>query len=124
MTRPDLYRMIVHAAKKQDVPQDLALRQILAESSGNPRAVSPKGAKGLGQLMPGTAKMLGVTNVYDPQENVTASMRYMAQLKRQFGSWKLATIAYIWGPGNLSRYGADKAPKAAREYVRVVWKGE
>ncbi len=124
MQRPDLHRLVVQAAKRHGVPQDLAVRQILQESSGNPRAVSPQGAKGLGQLMPGTARMLGVTNVYDPKQNTDAAMRYMAQLKRQHKTWRRALIAYNWGPSRLSALGEAKIPPETRDYLNKVWKGE
>lgn len=108
-------------ADKYGVPMHLALGLIRAESTGNQSARSPVGAVGLMQLMPRTAKGLGV-NPHDPHQNIDGGMRYLADLKRQFGSWEGALAAYNGGPGAFGRAGGNLAAMApeTREYVPKV----
>jgi len=90
---------------------------IAAESAFNPNAVSPKGAGGLMQIMPATAKDLGLTKEqrFDPKKNVEAGSRYLKQLENQFGDEKIALAAYNWGMGRVSN--AIKKVKAEGEDV-------
>lgn len=83
-------------------PANLVKAVIKVESGGKAKAVSPKGASGLMQIMPGTAKELGVTDVFDPQQNVEAGSKYLNQQIDEFGDQKLALAAYNWGPGNMA----------------------
>lgn len=95
-------------------PLSLPIAVMNAESSGNPNAVSPAGAIGLFQLMPGTAAQLGVTNIYDPTQNATAGLSYLQQMFNQFGSWDAALEAYNEGPGALqSQIAAGTTPVSA-----------
>lgn len=94
-----------------------ALTQV--ESSGNPRAVSPKGALGLAQFMPGTAADLGI-DPFDPQQALTGARQYLSWLISQTGNLPDALAAYNWGIGNLKKYGRDAAPKKTRDYVEKV----
>jgi hypothetical protein len=84
-------------------PPALVKAVMQVESAGKPKAVSPKGAAGLMQLMPGTAKDLGVTDRFDPQQNVEGGSKYLQQQLSKFGDSKLALAAYNWGPDNLQR---------------------
>jgi hypothetical protein len=84
-------------------PPTLVKAVMQVESAGKPKAVSPKGAAGLMQLMPGTAKDLGVTDRFDPQQNVEGGSKYLQQQLSKFGDSKLALAAYNWGPDNLQR---------------------
>lgn len=92
------------------------------------RAVSPKGATGVMQLMPGTAREMGVSDITDPYQNIFGGVGYLAKLERKYGDPKLAAIAYNWGPGNTDKWlkrGGDfsKLPKETRNYVKNLAKG-
>lgn len=97
---------------------------IRAESGGNQAAVSPKGARGAMQLMPGTAAGLGV-NSRDRLENVAGGVNYLSQLRQKYGDDKVALAAYNWGPGKVDRWlqqGGDfsKLPAETRNYISTV----
>ena len=113
----DYSKIIQGASAKYGVPADLLTRLMQAESSGNARAVSPKGAQGLMQLMPGTAKELGVTDPFDPIQNINAGAAYLAQQYKRFGSWPTALVAYNAGPGRVEE--AASWP-GVRDYVSKV----
>ncbi|MGB1235824.1 MAG: lytic transglycosylase domain-containing protein, partial [Planktomarina sp.] len=93
------------AARKHRVPEDLFLRLINQESRWNATARSNKGAQGLAQLMPATARYLGVRNAWDPKQNLDGGAKYLAEQYREFGSWRLALAAYNAGPGAVQKYG-------------------
>ena len=118
--------LVQQAAVKNGVPLPLAMGMLSQESQGNPNAVSPAGAAGLTQLMPGTAKDLGVKNVFDPAENVNGGVNYLGQmLKKYNGNQRLALMGYNWGPGNTDNWlktGADpdKIPAETRNYIQKV----
>lgn len=106
-------------------PPSLVKAVMRVESSGNQKAVSPKGATGLMQLMPGTARQLGV-NPKDSQQNVEGGSRYLQQQLERFGSRELALAAYNWGPKNIQlaidKIKADgKKPtwELVKQYVKV-----
>jgi len=85
------------AAAEYDIPEDLFLRLVQRESGWNPGAVSHKGATGLAQLMPDTARLLGV-DIDDPVQNLRGGARYLRMMYDRFGSWRLALAAYNAGP--------------------------
>lgn len=93
-------------ASELGVDPDLAMRMFATESSFNPQAVSPKGAVGIGQLMPGTAKELGLApeERTDPMKNIDASLRYFKQQQERFGDPQKAAAAYNMGPTALTRF--------------------
>lgn len=107
------------AAKRHDVPEDLFLKLVQQESGFNAKAVSPKGALGLAQLMPGTASALGV-DPHDPYENLEGGARYLAAQYRTFGSWRLALAAYNAGPEAVRKYGGIPPYKETQNYVKII----
>lgn len=108
------------AARRNGVPEDLFLRLIQQESRWNASAKSHKGALGLAQLMPATARTLGV-NPHDPFENLEGGARYLMQQYREFGSWRLALAAYNAGPGAVRKYGGVPPYRETKNYVRKIW---
>ncbi|MAY88458.1 lytic transglycosylase domain-containing protein [Arenibacterium halophilum] len=108
------------AARKHNVPEDLFARLIQQESGWNPNAVSHKGAQGLAQLMPATARALGV-DPGDPMQNLEGGARYLARQYKEFGSWRLALAAYNAGPEAVKKYGGVPPYKETTNYVRIIW---
>ena len=108
------------AARRHGVPEDLFLRLVQQESGWNDRALSHKGAIGLAQLMPATARKLGV-DPHDPNQNLDGGARYLAQQYRKFKSWRLALAAYNAGPGAVEKYNGVPPYKETKNYVRVIW---
>lgn len=108
------------AARRHGVPVDLFLRLVQQESGWNPTARSHKGAYGLAQLMPATARGLGVDrNV--PSENLDGGAKYLKQQYLTFGSWRLALAAYNAGPGAVKKHNGVPPYRETRNYVRVIW---
>ena len=107
------------AARKYGIPEDLFKKLVQQESNWNPRARSHKGAIGLAQLMPFTAKKLGV-NPHDPKQNLEGGARYLKQQYRKFGSWRLALAAYNAGPGAVKKYGGIPPYRETQNYVRKI----
>lgn len=94
---------------------------LLVESGGNPWAVSPKGAAGLMQLMPATARLLGVRNPFDPRQSVFGGARLLERLLGRFdGDWRLALAAYNAGPARVE--GGRRWPLETRRFVHRVFK--
>lgn len=108
------------AARKHGVPEDLFLRLIQQESGWNARAKSHKGALGLAQLMPATARKLRV-NPRVPSENLEGGARYLRQQYDRFHSWRLALAAYNAGPGAVEKYNGVPPYRETKNYVRKIW---
>lgn len=106
-------------ARKHGIPEHLFLRLVQQESGWNPRARSHKGAIGLAQLMPQTARALGV-NPHNPHENLEGGARYLSRQYRKFGSWRLALAAYNAGPQAVEKYGGVPPYKETRNYVKRI----
>ena len=107
------------AARKHQIPEDLFLRLVRHESGFRPTAKSTKGALGLAQLMPGTARLLGV-NPHDPGQNLDGGARYLKQQYRRFGDWRLALAAYNAGPGAVEQYHGVPPYAETRNYVKAI----
>ena len=113
-------QMARSAASRYGIPSGLFLRLVQQESGWNPSAVSPKGAIGLAQLMPQTARVLGV-DPHDPAENLEGGARYLRQQYDRFGNWRLALAAYNAGPEAVERHGGVPPYRETRNYVRVIY---
>ncbi len=113
-------QMAREAARLYRVPEGLYLRLVQQESGWRSAAVSPKGAIGLAQIMPGTAAHLNI-DATDPQQNLEGGARYLATQYREFGSWPLALAAYNAGPQVVRRYGGIPPYAETRNYVKVIW---
>jgi soluble lytic murein transglycosylase-like protein len=107
------------AARKHGIPEDMFLRLVQQESGWNQGAVSPKGATGLTQLMPGTAARLGVDET-DPQDNLEGGARYLAMMYSRFGNWRLALAAYNAGPEAVDKYGGIPPYAETKGYVIAI----
>lgn len=104
----DYEELIQTASAKYGVPVDLIKAVIDTESSFNPKVVSSAGAKGLMQLMDGTANGLGVSDPFDPAQSIDGGVRYLSyQLKRYDGQEKMALAAYNAGPGRVNKLGVS-----------------
>ncbi|GAA6181944.1 lytic transglycosylase domain-containing protein [Shimia sp. NS0008-38b] len=114
--------MAREAALLHGIPVDLFLKLVQQESNWNATAKSHKGALGLAQLMPGTARLLRVDPL-DPRQNLEGGARYLKQQYLKFGSWRLALAAYNAGPKAVERYGGVPPYKETRNYVRIILGG-
>ncbi len=122
--KPQDLKSIVSAASSQhQVDADFIASVIRAESGNNPRAVSPKGAQGLMQLMPGTAGKLGVTDSFDPAANVDGGVRYLRELLLLYnGDMIKALAAYNAGPQRVEQYKGVPPYRETHAYVARVIK--
>ena len=118
----DFDSLIAEHAARQALRPELVKAVIQVESGFNPRAMSSKGAMGLMQLMPATARELGVRNAYDPAENIRGGTAYLRQLLDRYeGNEELALAAYNAGAGAVDRSGRRvPAYRETRDYVRKV----
>jgi len=114
------YQDMVMAACEAGVPVELFDSLIVQESRYNPRALSPVGAIGMAQLMPGTARDLRVINPWDVADNLRGGARYLRQQLDEFASWHLALSAYNAGPGSVRRHRGVPPYRETTAYVRSI----
>jgi len=113
--------LIRSAARRYGVDQNLIVSVISVESNFNPKAVSRRNARGLMQLLPGTASRLGVRDVFDPKQNIEAGARYLRDLLLRYNNnLVLALAAYNAGPQSVQRYGRVPPYRETVNYVRRI----
>lgn len=116
---PQFLNVACDLAWRYEIPEGVFLRLIMKESRWDAEARSSRGAIGLTQLMPATAKSLGI-NPRDPVQNLEGGARYLAEQFRVFGSWRLAVAAYNAGPNAVRKFGEVPPYRETRRYVREV----
>lgn len=112
--------IIRQAAIKYDLDPQLLESVIKAESGGDPEAVSPAGAKGLMQLTDTTAVEVGVTDVFDPEENIMGGAKYLRQMLNRFGDIRTALAAYNAGPGTVKKHGGVPPYQETQNYINKI----
>ena len=113
--------LIKKYAAEKGVPESVAFGLFAQESGGNPKVTSPVGAMGLGQLMPGTAALLGVTDPYNPEQNIKGSLTYLKQMYDATGSWDSANAAYNCGLTRFKSAGTwENLPTETKNHVPAV----
>ncbi len=113
--------LIQSYAARHSLPANLVKAVIQTESGGNPRAVSPAGAMGLMQLMPANVREAGISDPFDPEQNIAAGTRQLAGLMGQYhGDLDLALAGYNAGPGNVRKYGGVPPFAETQNYIRRV----
>lgn len=117
----DIRALALEIAEKYNLDPKLFNALIQQESGFDPNAVSHAGAQGLTQLMPKTGKSLGVTNPFDPRQNLEGGAKYLSQMLKEFGGDRsLALAAYNAGPGAVRRHGGIPPFKETQNYVRKI----
>lgn len=120
-TREEMHEMLAHAGAAHHIDEDLLASVVRAESGGQVRAISRTGARGLMQLMPGTASAMGVDDAFKPEENIAGGTAYLdALLTRYHDNIALALAAYNAGPGAVDKYHGIPPYRETREYVARV----
>jgi len=117
-----LCRLIEGAARTQKIPRDLLTKLIWQESSFRPNVVSPAGAQGIAQFMPGTAKERGLLDPFDPEQAIPKAAEFISHLTEQFGNLGLAAAAYNGGPARVAAWLAGRGglPAETQNYVVAV----
>src|SRR5207248_3311353 len=111
---------IEEASRETKLPVALIDAVIRTESGYRPHAVSRKGARGLMQLLPETGREVGISNLFDPRDNIVAGARYLKKLFSQFGNIRLAVAAYNAGPGAVQKHGGVPPYPETLRYVDTV----
>jgi soluble lytic murein transglycosylase-like protein len=120
-SKEEMHEMLAHAGAAHDIDEDLLASVVRAESGGQVKAVSRTGARGLMQLMPGTANAMGVDDAFKPDQNIAGGTAYLdALLTRYHDNLALALAAYNAGPGAVDKYHGIPPYRETREYVARV----
>jgi hypothetical protein len=121
MNNKNMNQIFEEAAVKYDVPENLLRAVAQAESDFNPKAVSSCGAVGVMQLMPDTAKSLGVTDPYNAEQNINGGAKYLSSLLKKYdGDIDKTLAAYNAGPGNVAKYGGVPPFKETQNYISKI----
>ncbi len=121
LTPSDLQTLVNSASSRNDVEPALVNAVVMAESAGDPSAISTAGAQGLMQLMPGTSAQCGLSNPFDPSQNVDCGTRYLHELLTRYSNnIELAVAAYNAGPGAVDAYHGVPPYAETRAYVSRV----
>src|SRR5829696_7528078 len=117
-----LCRMVEGAARSRSLPVGFLTRLIWRESSFRTNAISPAGAQGVAQFMPGTAAERGLANPFDPEQAIPESARLLSDLRQRFGNLGLAAAAYNGGPTRVANWleGRDELRSETRQYVLII----
>ncbi len=119
--RQEIDKLIERVARRVSLEPALIRSVVATESAYRPDAVSPAGARGLMQLMPETARELGVSDSFDAHDNLLGGSRYLKQLLDKYsGDLDHALAAYNWGQGNVDRHGLARMPEETRNYLARV----
>jgi hypothetical protein len=119
----DICRTLAQAAADNELPEEFFTRLIWQESRFDPSAVSPAGAQGIAQFMPGTARMRGLVDAFEPLQALRESASYLRELRTTFrGNLGLAAAAYNAGPGQVEAWlaGRSRLPLETQAYLRIV----
>lgn len=122
MATQDYAAYAATAAQNAGISPEIFVRQIQQESGFNPKALSPAGASGIAQFMPGTARGLGV-DPWDPHANLDAAAGLMKSYLDRYGSWELALAAYNAGPGAVEQYGGVPPYPETQTYISKILGG-
>jgi soluble lytic murein transglycosylase-like protein len=112
--------IIVREARKNNLPPELVAAMVHTESDFRPTLVSNKSAQGLMQIVPSTARILGIRDPFNPEENIAAGTKYYRYLLDRFDNQNVALAAYNAGPGNVSRFGGVPPFGETRSYIAKV----